>query len=94
MKIQLNKDFRIGTIPMNFVLEKSRVVDDEKSKNHGKTMWDVVGYYGKLPDALDGFLRHSMLGSDADGMDEVKVLLRDVAASVRQVKDELKELVL
>jgi hypothetical protein len=85
MNIELTKEWRIDTDPMNFMLQTRRVVQNGKTK--GDVVWDTVGFYGNLDHALEAFLKHSMLRSDITGIDELKSLL----ASVRSIVDGVRK---
>lgn len=55
--IIINEDYRIKADSQNFILCKKRIVDDKKSKDFGKEVWDNVGYYGTISNALGGFVK-------------------------------------
>jgi len=46
--------------PLNWTLEKKRIVSDEKSKRYGEVDWDSIGYYSSPKDAAQALLRRHL----------------------------------
>jgi hypothetical protein len=88
MKIELNDDWRIKTDPCNFTIEERSVVKEGKTK--GEEKWTAVGHYTSLDNALNGFLKHSMLRSDVDSLEGLKSLISSVRDIVDNVRNGLK----
>ncbi len=87
MNMELNKNWRIRTDSMNFILEKKRVV--EEGKNKGEVVWDSMGFYNSLDTALTGFTRNSMLTSDVKTALDLQRLIGELKAGIEKIKSTI-----
>ena len=87
MNMELNKNWRIRTDSMNFILEKKRVV--EEGKNKVEVVWDSMGFYNSLDTALTGFTRNSMLTSDVKTALDLQRLIGELKAGIEKIKSTI-----
>lgn len=84
MRIELEKDIILVNDGTQLILRKYGYKDEEK--------YVVLGYYGDLEQALQGYLRHKMVTSDATSinrlMNEIRALKNHVT---RLFEREVKE---
>ena len=93
MKIDLINGYFIEVDPLNYTLkQKYRGTDKEGNLKEKETV-RTLGYYGKLEDALHGFLRHNQIDILSDlgmGMHEiVKNIEESNKAAVQAIMDVL-----
>lgn len=85
MNLQINDDWRIRSDKYNYMLEK-RTNIEAKDKNKqvipGEYIWNTVGHYTTLNNAVSAYPETILKRSDADG----------IAEAVQVVKDACKEL--
>ena len=93
MQLQINSEYRIRTDENCIMLEKSRIAKD--GKNQGNEIWEVVGYYPDIEWAYKGMIRHGILKSDLQGVDEVLLAVKTLAVEIRESLSEsnIKQLV-
>jgi hypothetical protein len=54
--MKLDENYKIEALDdNNVILQRRRVVQDEKSKNYGQEQWDIVGYYGNVKAAFQRY---------------------------------------
>lgn len=85
MNLQINKDWRIRTDNYNYMLEKRTNVqakDKDKKVIPGEYVWNTVGHYTSLNNAVSAYPETILKRSDAEG----------IAEAVQIVKDACKEL--
>lgn len=75
LEIRITEDVRIcSPDPLNYTVEKRRVV--QKGDNKGAVQWDVIGYHGRLWDALHSVLHRKInLLIDPASVKDLKTLL-------------------
>ena len=90
IKINLNKDFRITSDPLNYILEK-RGVKGEDAKNPGEEVWKPVGFYTSLSNTLEGYQKHKVRASDVDSLKGLFGLLVSIQSDIQVVRDAFKQ---
>lgn len=85
INIPIGEDYKVTTDSNNFILHKKRIGESGKSK--GKLLWEVIGYYGKLESALQGYKNLRIKESEATS---IQILLRDIEKIDEVIKETLK----
>lgn len=69
MTIKINEQWRIETEPLNYMLQKSRVI--KEGKKEGQRVWDTIGYYPTLELAYKALTTKGLASEDLQGIDEI-----------------------
>lgn len=85
INIPIGDDYRVVSDANNFMLQKGRVSEGEKTK--GETMWVTVSYHGKLEGALISYKDFKIKESDATS---IQILLRDIEKIEETINEVLK----
>ncbi|MBO5921940.1 MAG: hypothetical protein J6Q48_06085 [Bacteroidaceae bacterium] len=93
MQINLINGYFVEVDPLNYTLKQKYRPKDKDGNLKEKEAVRTLGYYGKLEDALNGFLRHNQIDILSDlgmGMHEiVKNIEESNKAAVRAIMDVL-----
>lgn len=97
MIINLSKDYRINSDNYQIILQKSRTVEKDGSKNIGKVSWDSISFHTTLENALKSCLHSKFLESDAEvTLEGLSVLfngvLEDFKANVPEAVQQFKSI--
>ena len=84
MKIQINKDWRIESDPLNVTLYERKINKSEKSKNFGQERWEEQGNYGNLEQAYNGYLKRNALRSDSTEFKELIDVIHELEAYIHE----------
>lgn len=91
MLIQLNEQYRVRGVAMNFVLEEKKVRGD-KSKNAGEEYWEEIGFYPSLDALLRGMFKRHLQASECVGVieviQEINKAVATIQAQMRSLQDE------
>ena len=71
----------------NLVLEKSKQRKDSKS-GKSKRVWNIIGYYGNLGEALRGVIEHRLFCSikQKQDLDNIVGLINDISKKIGDLK--------
>ena len=85
INIPIGDDYRVVSDARNFILQKGRVSQGDKTK--GEMQWDNISYHGKLEGALNSCKDYKIKESDATS---IQMLLRDVGKIQATIEQALK----
>ena len=77
MIINITDEYRVKTIPMNFVLEQYRELKPRDKPSHHE--WVFLGFYSGLASALRALPDHVALTEDLNDVAALSARLRDIA---------------
>lgn len=93
--ITLDETHYIDIDPYNWILKESRLIPETDSKGNpnksaGKQVDAVIGYYGKLEDALNAYsmriLKNRLSGSAAEiSIDGLQTILKEIKTAVTRL---------
>ena len=83
MNLDINKDFRITSDPMQFILQERRERQDGNKK--GEEYWNTIGYYSSLETALNDYKTYRIKVSDADGYKQIIELLEKLEKEIKTI---------
>lgn len=89
MEILIDKNYKITTVKLNFVLEK-RVPESKNNKGEPvPEFWKVDGYYSSIQSLLKGYLKKSLLeDTEIKSFDELYQKLDNIEKTISKVKIE------
>jgi hypothetical protein len=90
MKIQLNENYRITSMPLNFILEERKV--KQEGKQAGEEYWKTIGYYGNLDQLLFKLFNLRLQESNVEGIqniiEEIKTAVIDIKQQIKLLENE------
>ncbi|MCP3924526.1 MAG: hypothetical protein GY714_18285 [Desulfobacterales bacterium] len=84
--IKLNNDFVITSSPFALVLCLAKEKGKE-SKNVGEQYLEKIGEYSSLEGVLNGYLFYSIIKSDCSDVKELKELIKEVKAEIKELSN-------
>lgn len=93
--IKLDGGYRIyNQDELSVILSRTCMVTNPKSKNCGQEREKVLGYYGSLRQALDGYTKHRMMDGETDlsgSVEKIVAELEKVKSAVESAASAVKE---
>ena len=93
MILKLNDTYRISTDNKNVVLEEQKEVKDGDRK--GEIYFTTVGYYSNFEQAVQGCIKHGLLNSEVEGLQQILDFLymfkADVIDKMKLLESEVDE---
>ncbi|HEY5586667.1 MAG TPA: hypothetical protein VIK78_19535 [Ruminiclostridium sp.] len=80
MILKLNDTYQISTDNKNVALEELKVIKDGERK--GEKYWSNIGYYPNFKWAIEGCLKHGLMNSDIEGLQEIQNYLYQLRADI------------
>lgn len=90
MEININKDWRITSDSMNYVLQNRKVAKTGKKK--GEDVWNNEAYAGHLDGVLRAYLHQRQRESDAKDLKDLVDLIKEIEKELIELTKPLKEL--
>ena len=93
MILKLNDTYKIETDNKNVILVETKEVKDGERK--GEKYFTNVGYYSNFKQAIDGCLKHGILNSEVEGLQDIQYFLEkfkeDVISRVELLEFEVTQ---
>ena len=91
MIAQLNENWRITTIPRNWVLQKREVIQESpfastKTRRAGESKWVDVGYYGSLRMLAESLPDEVALRGDYPEVRDMVFAMWELTAAVKRLE--------
>lgn len=91
--VKIDEEYIINANESCYTLEKIGKVEDVNSKNYGKKVKTICGYYTTIERALNGYLKIKMreyIASETES--SLKELLEKMESMEKFLKDKLKDI--
>ena len=71
MQIQIDEEYRLRTIPRNYLLEKRIAPKEKEDGTKTKESWADAGAYSTIKGLIKGYTRRAIIESQANSWDQV-----------------------
>lgn len=93
-EIRITEEYSISTDPLNYILKHTHQTMDRKTKElTGKSREEVIGYYSRLGDAIDGYLRFEQKQLTDDFKGTLKEYVRIIEQVTKSAENRLTQFV-
>lgn len=89
MNILLEENLKLTNMPLNLVLEK-KIISKNKETGEETEKWVVDGYYTTLGGALKGYLKKSVLESEAKSLEELANEIKRIENNIDKAIEEIR----
>lgn len=90
MQVDINKDWRITTDSMNWILQKRYITQTGKKK--GEIRWESEAYCGSLGSLLNHYLDKRTKDNDAGSIAEIVNIIEEVREEIIELTEPLRRL--
>lgn len=88
MNIQLNENYLLTSDSYNVILKKKRV--PKEGNEHKEPVYDIVGFYGSLEAACNGYLNKEVNMSNAESIEQLVEEVKAVREAIAKMTKGLK----
>lgn len=89
MELNVGKDWRIRTDPLNWIVERRQEV--QKGPNKGTDRWFPQGYYSSLESAVSVMVTKKIMSAEGTDLHTVLAEMKRIEESVLAAVSALKE---
>lgn len=86
MIINLDKDYRMTTSTLNFVLKKRMAEYEDKKGNKVDEKWVADGYFSSIKSLLQSYKRKRILNCNAESIEELIKTIDEVGQTIENFK--------
>jgi len=93
-EIRITEEYSISTDPYNYILKHTHQTTDRKTKElTGKSREEIVGFYSRLGDAIEGYIRNEQKELTDDFKGTLKEYVRIIEQITKSAENRLTQFV-